>query len=1155
METKQKIYIFLGIIAVVGVIAGIWFMTLGSEYYSSEIPPSTLKSFLEFFIIRGDTTYSANSTTNVTLEIGSAHLNVSTTVDSFGTPLLNLSTYLPFAKENSTRVQDWSKSRLSFNVTGANTSATTNSLYGNYIKFDGIDDRIVLANNAIYNHGVYTYSLWTRVDGNQAGAFGAWVVGKQDGTFSELRYNIALYYNNPDGTPNGYGCAAWANTDPIGQLANASAVTQGTWHHVVCVRNATEMQIWQDGVLGERHVLDLGADPANDDPFFLGAFPNGADPFNGSVDEFMYFPQTMLNSSQIQSIYQNQSKRFNSGQMIFYNQNLNNTGKINVSLNNYESLMNSNLTFKVNNLNVVNFTKGNVSDYDISSLSSSDKANANITIGLIPSTGGFYSSLAIGNITWLTFGSGSVSPVSISISSPVNYQNYSANITSLSYTINGDYQSCWYSLNNGVTNSSVTCGNTINGLNSSEGSNTWTIYANDTNGLQNKTNVTFRVDTIKPGLTINFPLNTSYNNNTQLPLNFNVTSSEQCLYVNYTLNIYNISCINTDTLLLKRNSTVSPYFFMQQSTNRPRFLAGISTIYTFQDNWNVSPNNALYVRTNFTNYSNYFVAQNFSHTRGWVEFADNDTGTMYDPVPFVRTGPGNGLDGKSKYNLTYYNDTYFTGRILNRTLDFQSKGITVTVMLFEGYGAQFYGVPYGLYHPFNASNNIQGVGYTGAITGLFDCTNTGYASYYPYFRMYAEHMIDVLVDGGARNVIIETINEAGGASNCFQENMTTHLYNYMLNKSVQYPLARSYGFNGGTDAQMYSSFRADMVSPGEGGTTNYEYNHTAGKIIFRDTDHLGGCYSPPSDDVWLSFARGNNYQYLDQWYISNPSLNTCFSTTIRNQISDVVNYARKSDLYNLLPVNNTGLCSTSPYCLMRNASQYIAVRQSGGTNFTVYLQAGNYTFEIFNPSTRAVTVTGTRNITTNTTAQFNATTGGFMVLWINKTSNYGNAVCGNRFVEVAEQCDDGNTNSGDGCSSTCQVENQFYGSSVCQYIPMSSTQGLAWNATNSSLATGEYYFNVTAWDLVGNSNSSIVYLSVVSGAVNACTITGGANFVINGINCAYIGEAISLYPYNLTLRGGANISLFGGTNLTIDALHHLGIGNRVYVNRSNIWFR
>ncbi len=34
-------------------------------------------------------------------------------------------------------------------------------------------------------------------------------------------------------------------------------------------------------------------------------------------------------------------------------------------------------------------------------------------------------------------------------------------------------------------------------------------------------------------------------------------------------------------------------------------------------------------------------------------------------------------------------------------------------------------------------------------------------------------------------------------------------------------------------------------------------------------------------------------------------------------------------------------------------------------------------------------------------------------------------VCGNGSVENGEQCDDGNTASGDGCSATCQLESGF----------------------------------------------------------------------------------------------------------------------------------
>ena len=40
------------------------------------------------------------------------------------------------------------------------------------------------------------------------------------------------------------------------------------------------------------------------------------------------------------------------------------------------------------------------------------------------------------------------------------------------------------------------------------------------------------------------------------------------------------------------------------------------------------------------------------------------------------------------------------------------------------------------------------------------------------------------------------------------------------------------------------------------------------------------------------------------------------------------------------------------------------------------------------------------------------------------------SVCGNGIIEPGEQCDDGNTVSGDGCSSTCQIEASYYDCSV-----------------------------------------------------------------------------------------------------------------------------
>ena len=86
-------------------------------------------------------------------------------------------------------------------------------------------------------------------------------------------------------------------------------------------------------------------------------------------------------------------------------------------------------------------------------------------------------------------------PPVVEIIYPSDGRTYSSKRTYLTYTVSdANLNSCWYSLDNGQTNVSVTCGEDITGLTSSEGSNTWTIYTNDTFGNQESESVTFEVD-------------------------------------------------------------------------------------------------------------------------------------------------------------------------------------------------------------------------------------------------------------------------------------------------------------------------------------------------------------------------------------------------------------------------------------------------------------------------------------------------------------------------------------------------------------------------------------------------------------------------------------------------------------------------------------
>ncbi|MBF0492396.1 MAG: DUF4215 domain-containing protein [Deltaproteobacteria bacterium] len=106
-------------------------------------------------------------------------------------------------------------------------------------------------------------------------------------------------------------------------------------------------------------------------------------------------------------------------------------------------------------------------------------------------------------------------------------------------------------------------------------------------------------------------------------------------------------------------------------------------------------------------------------------------------------------------------------------------------------------------------------------------------------------------------------------------------------------------------------------------------------------------------------------------------------------------------------------------------------------------------------------------------------------------------VCGNGAIEAGEACDDGNTNNGDGCSSTCQIENGFTCSgnpSVCApiYVPVCG---------NGKLDQGEACDDANTKDGDGCSSTCTVESGYTcSGSPSKCTlIPPPASVCPNGI--------------------------------------------------------
>ena len=70
-------------------------------------------------------------------------------------------------------------------------------------------------------------------------------------------------------------------------------------------------------------------------------------------------------------------------------------------------------------------------------------------------------------------------------------------------------------------------------------------------------------------------------------------------------------------------------------------------------------------------------------------------------------------------------------------------------------------------------------------------------------------------------------------------------------------------------------------------------------------------------------------------------------------------------------------------------------------------------------------------------------------------------VCGNRVIESGEQCDDGNTASGDGCSSTCQKEGSSTGAKICDWYNCAA--GAASVSVDDSFTTCRSQLNSHGW--------------------------------------------------------------------------------------------
>ncbi len=131
----------------------------------------------------------------------------------------------------------------------------------------------------------------------------------------------------------------------------------------------------------------------------------------------------------------------------------------------------------------------------------------------------------------------------------------------------------------------------------------------------------------------------------------------------------------------------NPRYFTDGS-GRAIYLTGSHTWSNFQDNGTTDPP----PRFDYGAYLDSLVAWNHNFFRLWRWeqarwTAETARDYWLEPQPWLRTGPALAHDGKPRFDLTRFNDAYFT-RLRQRVQEAGRRGIYVSIMLFDGWSVE-----------------------------------------------------------------------------------------------------------------------------------------------------------------------------------------------------------------------------------------------------------------------------------------------------------------------------------------------------------------------------------------------------------------------------------------------------------------------------------
>jgi hypothetical protein len=316
-----------------------------------------------------------------------------------------------------------------------------------------------------------------------------------------------------------------------------------------------------------------------------------------------------------------------------------------------------------------------------------------------------------------------------------------------------------------------------------------------------------------------------------------------------------------------------------------------------------------------------------------------DDKVQFDPLPYVRTGPGTAMDGKPKFNLTKFNELFFE-RLRARTIEAGERGIYVCIQLFLPGASEKRGGPCDPWpgHPYNLRNNINGFDGEKQGTSTVDLDR-------PEVRAmqaaYLRKVIDTVND--LDNVLFEAVGEGGRRD--WDWWVVDFVHVYEKSKGKQHPVGLT---GGGAESlsEMLAS-PADWVGAGwnDGHFKTDPPAWDGKKVSILDTDHLWG-HGGTASWAWKSFLRGHNTWLMDAWsplpgrpcgganWLARPGVpdrdvNLRKHWTwepVRMAMGNTRAYALRVNLMSMTPRNEL---SSTGYCLANPPWEYLTYLPEG----------------------------------------------------------------------------------------------------------------------------------------------------------------------------------------------------------------------------------